>query len=190
MPLPGRPALDRFLQVKRAEEEGKPRRFRWAGARARRFLYGATVLVVGAGVFHFWRAGAPKRESLRALAHLESCLTTAGQVGALDTAVRVPLGRIEQTVWEREEFLRKALRDEVSPEGIAVMKREGTFGPLREVFPAEAEKWGTLFGVRPEDCFAMRMERKGLRAEVVVLAKGGEYRVLRCNNVKQMADET
>jgi len=145
--------------------------------------------VVGAIALGCWKLGEGKRQSFRALAHLEQCLVAPGAAGALDKAVLVPLGRTEQTVWEREDFLRKALRDEISSEGIAAIKREGTFGPLREIFPAEAEKWGALFGVKPEDCFAMRMERKGLRAEVVVLAEGGVYRVLRCNNVKQMADE-
>ena len=43
--------------------------------------------------------------------------------------------------------------------------------------------------MKVEDCVAFKMERAGIRAEVVLLREGETYRVVRCNNVKQMAPE-
>ena len=68
-----------------------------------------------------------------------------------------------------------------------MLQREGSFGLLRTLFPAEAEKWAKQAGVKPEDCVAFKMERTGVRAEVVLLREGQTLRVVRCNNVKQMA---
>jgi len=34
------------------------------------------------------------------------------------------------------------------------------------------------------------MEHAGIRAEVVLVREGNVYRVLRCNNVKQMAENS
>ncbi len=98
---------------------------------------------------------------------------------------------------EQAEFLTKALADEISPEGLAVLQREGSFGPLATVFAAEAEGWAKQGGVKVEDCVAFKLERNGLRAEVVLAAGtplaprlsplATSMRILRCNNVKQLA---
>jgi hypothetical protein len=88
---------------------------------------------------------------------------------------------------EQTEFLTKALRDEISPEGLAVLRREGKFGALTDLFPQEAKTWAAQAGVKPEDCVAFRMERDNIRAEVVLVREGEVYRVVRCNNVKQLA---
>ena len=74
----------------------------------------------------------------------------------------------------------------MSPAGIVALKRAAVFGPLRDVFPDQAEQWAQQAGVKEEDCVAFKMEHGGVRAEVVLLAKDGSYRIIRCNNVKQM----
>jgi hypothetical protein len=93
-------------------------------------------------------------------------------------------------------FIRKALRDEISPEGLVLLKKEGTFGPLTTVFPKEATNWAAQAGVKPEDCLAFRLDRtNSLRAEVVLARVPDSppatrasllpsFRILRCNDVK------
>ena len=45
-----------------------------------------------------------------------------------------------------------------------------------------------MFGVDADACMAFRAELGGPRAEVVVLVDGDCRRILRCNNVKQLAN--
>ena len=108
-----------------------------------------------------------------------------------------------KTAAEQVEFVRKALTDEISDAGIEVLRREGRFGPLTELFPEQAAQWSRQAGVSAADCLAFRLEKHGIVAEVVLLkspAPGLQdasvarselshvtFRVLRCNNVKQMA---
>ena len=54
-------------------------------------------------------------------------------------------------------------------------------------FPGEGGKWAEAFGVDPSDCVAFRAEKNGLRAELVLVKTNGFTRILRCNNVKQLA---
>lgn len=100
--------------------------------------------------------------------------------------VMLPQALRGRTVSEQAEFLSKALRNEISPEGLAVLRREGKFGSLTNLFPAEARAWAEQAGVKPEDCVAFRMERDSIRAEVVLVREDEAYRVVRCNNVKQL----
>lgn len=70
--------------------------------------------------------------------------------------------------------------------------KKATFGTLRQLFPVQADRWAQQARVNPEDCIAFRMERDGIQAEVVMLKPSTTeivYRILRCNNVKQMASE-
>ena len=64
------------------------------------------------------------------------------------------------------------------------------FGGLSDVFPIEAAGWAEQAGVKPADCLGFKLERNGIRAEVVLVREGASYRVVRCNNVKQMAMTT
>jgi hypothetical protein len=54
------------------------------------------------------------------------------------------------------------------------------------VFPQEAPFWAKAAGVEVADCVAFRGEKNGIRAEVVITTNGA-YRIIRVNNVKQMA---
>lgn len=56
-----------------------------------------------------------------------------------------------------------------SPEGVAATRKNGRFGLLREVFPADADAWAKAFAVDADDCVAFKMERGALRAELVLI---------------------
>ncbi|MEI7731822.1 MAG: hypothetical protein WCO56_19780 [Verrucomicrobiota bacterium] len=102
---------------------------------------------------------------------------------------------MNRTPSEQSEFLRKALADEVTPEGIEKLKSQGQFGALTNLFPKEASGWAKQAGVRPEECLAWRRDDPtGFRAEVVVCTNAmfsprpgmniNSYRIVRCNNVR------
>jgi hypothetical protein len=69
---------------------------------------------------------------------------------------------------------------------VRVLSKEGLFGPLSVVFPNEAASWASAAGVDASSCVAFRLEKNGVVAEVAI-ATNGVPRVIRCNNVKQMA---
>ena len=89
-------------------------------------------------------------------------------------------------IGNQADFLLRALRDEVSVEGLAVMRREAKYGRLTDVFPEEAQTWASNAGVRVEDSVAFRLEKNGLRAEIAI-ATNPRPLVIRINNVRQMA---
>lgn len=155
------------------------------------------ALLIAAAAVYWWHHDAPRRDSLATLARLDNALHSANRAELLDLIV-LPAAVQGRTAPEQSEFLVKALNDEISPEGLAVLRKDGAFGPLKELFPAEAEAWARQARVNPDDCVAFKLERNGLRAEVVLEriaefearnAKGRPgYRVVRLNNVKQLAD--
>jgi hypothetical protein len=145
------------------------------------------VFVVGL-LWVRWRQDEPRRISLNTLQTLAQALDT-GQAGALLSSLTLPQALQGRTPQEQVEFITKALRDEISPEGIIVLKRQGAFGPLEKLFPADAEAWAKQAGVSPNECVAFRLEKNGLLAEVVLHIHEKSCRVVRCNNVKQMATE-
>ncbi len=154
------------------------------------------VALLGAG-FYWWIQDAPRRESLVSLTRLDAALHSSNRGELLDLVILPPSVRSRGGA-EQSEFLAKALNDEISPEGLAVLKARGDYGPLKELFPAEADAWCAQAGVRPDDCVAFKLERNGVRAEVVLIkpptsdfqssSDGGPYRIVRLNNVKQMAN--
>jgi hypothetical protein len=157
--------------------------------KAKRQLMLATAIVCGVGLVYFlWRNDAPRRYSFKALDNFCIALNSGNADALLQTVVQ-PSAVQNRTAAEQAEFLVKALQDEISPEGLAALKREGQFGALKAVFPDEATKWSQQAGVNVDDCVAFKMERGGIRAEVVLLREGQTYRVVRCNNVKQMGAE-
>ena len=145
----------------------------------------AAILIVGGSVF-IWRNGQPRRESLAVVVKLSSALTGSRGSELLD-AVLLPDAIRDKTVAEQQGFLTKVLTDEISPEGVRNLRQHAEFGPLKSIFPDEAGGWCATAGVLAVDCVAFKMERAGIRAEVVLVREGTTYRVVRCNNVKQMA---
>ena len=149
------------------------------------------ICLAGMAVFGYlfwqkWKQDEPRRASLKAVEQLNNALESSNALSILET-VFVPSAFRGRTRQEQADFVRKALREEVSPGGIAVLKKIGQYGPLKEVFPEEAERWAKQFGVNADDCVAFRASRGGVHAEVVLLKKEDSCRVLRVNNVKQLA---
>jgi hypothetical protein len=153
----------------------------------------ALLLVVAGVLWLRWQEGLPRRQALQTLARLDNALRTGNSADLL-TVICLPAAVQGRTAPEQAQFLTKALADEISPEGLTVLQGEGAFGPLTNLFPVEAEAWAKEAGVKAQDCLAFKLERNGLRAEVV-LARPSTlnsqpstgFRVLRCNNVKQLA---
>lgn len=163
-----------------------------------------TTVLAGAGVFLLWQHGQPRRIALQPVARLAFVLTNPRGSELLD-AVVLPSAVRGRTPAEQTEFLTKALTDELSVEGVVALKRHAQFGPLKSIFPDEAAAWCQQAGVNVDDCVAFKLDRNGLRAEVVLVKRstlnspaatererGGQhstasYGIVRCNNVKQMA---
>lgn len=149
-----------------------------------------------ATAIYWWLHDEPRRKSLASLTRLDAALHSANRAELLDLLV-IPAAVQSRTAQEKSEFLTKALNDEISPEGLAALKQHGDYGPLKKVFPKEAAAWAALAGVHPDDCVAFKLERNGVRAEVVLLKPSNyevelthgkaPYRIVRVNNVKQMA---
>lgn len=151
----------------------------------------ALVLVLGSLYVHS-RLDQPRRDCCTALVRLDRALRLS-DANVLPTLVVLPTSLQAHSPAERAEFTRKALQGEISAAGLAMLRKEGRFGPLLEIFPEEGARWAAQAGVRPEDCRAFRLQRNGLRAEVVLVAEpatpgqvSGTFRVLRCNNVSHL----
>jgi hypothetical protein len=136
--------------------------------------------------FYFRGADNPRQQAVTTLQHLNIALEDPNASRDLLNIVALPSGIKDRTREEQNEFLRKALQDEVSTDGIKALKNNGTYGPLTTVFPAEAQTWASQAGVDKLSCVAFRMVKNGVTAEVVI-ATNGAPKVVRCNNVKQMA---
>jgi len=147
----------------------------------------AAVLVVTSGIV-YWQYGQPRRTASQTLCKLASVLTNPNGSDLLD-AILMPVAVRDRTPAEQQEFIAKALRDEISPEGVLALKHHAEFGPAKSVFPVEIANWCKQSGVNADDCVAFKMERAGIRAEVVLVREGKTYRVVRGNNVKQMAEK-
>lgn len=128
----------------------------------------------------------PRRRAIQPADRLASAVASRNQAEA---AKYVQLPESSSQLLEGDAII-DTLKEEISPRGVSILARKGQFGPLREVFPAEVDRWAKAFGVNPDHCVAFRMEKDGLRAELVILQQGDSFRVLRCNNVKQMAERS
>jgi hypothetical protein len=111
----------------------------------------------------------------------------SGKDASILKSVVVPRLLQNEPAAAQATFLSKALRDEISQAGIAALNRLAIFGSLTNLFPNEGIGWADQAGVKPLDCVAFRMERNGIRAEVVLARTGDSYQVVRCNNVREMA---
>ena len=150
-------------------------------------IFVASALIVGLGVL-IWQKGEARRAALQSVSKLASNLANPNSLELLDSIV-MPAAVSDRTPAEQREFIVKALADEISPEGVQALKQHAEFGPVKSVFPNDYSKWCEQAGANPDDCVAFKMERAGISAEVVLLREGETYRIVRCNNVKQMADE-
>ena len=141
---------------------------------------------MGLGVL-IWQKGKSRRAALQSVSQLASNLMNPNSSKLLDTIV-IPAVVSDRTPAEQREFIVKALADEISSEGVQALKQHAEFGPVKSVFPNDYSKWCEQVGAKPDDCVAFKMEHAGILAEVVLLHEGDAYRIIRCNNVKQMAN--
>jgi hypothetical protein len=152
------------------------------------WLVGAAVLLLAGALVSYrtWQKGEPRREALATLHRLEAALTT-GTADTLLQIVRLPAATRQKTEVEQVAFLRRVLGEEISSEGLLRLKRDGEFGPLLALFPDDGSRWAAQGGVNPQECVAFKLERVGLRTEVVLHKDGSQHRLVRCNNVRQLA---
>jgi hypothetical protein len=152
------------------------------------------VLLLGYGAWHGWKRNEPRRRCLETLQELRSALNSP-DTSKLRQIILLPAALQGRTPAEQTGFVRKALQDELSIEGLNLLKKEGEFGPLAKLFPLESTNWAAQAGVDMTNCVAFRLDHSnGLRTEVVLTrqpatshpSSGITYRVLRCNNVKPL----
>jgi hypothetical protein len=152
------------------------------------------IFLSGILLFWHWKTGAPKRAALASLQTFDQALNKGDAAAVLQILV-LPQVVQGKTPAEQNEFLFKALRDEISAEGLAELSQRGQFGPLTNIFPQEAAQWASQAGAKPEECVAFRLDRtNGFRAEVVLhrpstldSRPSTPFKIIRCNNVKAMA---
>lgn len=95
----------------------------------------------------------------------------------------------DKSAVERDLLILDLLATEVSAEGMAILIRDGDFGSVLKLFPAEALGWCQAFGVKAADCDAFRLQRGEFTAELVLHRQSdASYRVLRCNDIRQLAN--
>ena len=152
---------------------------------------GVTVFVIVIGVAagsYYWLVTPPSIEKLATLGVLEN-LQTAIDFSTEDPSnwVLRPTVAEDKTPEEYQRWLREVLQEEISKEGLAVLAKDAQFGPLLSLFPDQAVAWTSPHSIPPEACLAYRMERAGITAEVVLAPHQGSFKIIRCNNIKQMA---
>ena len=146
------------------------------------------VLIAAIAAVLWWRASvrndrARAAEPARSLA----AALASGDRAAIRQLVVTPDFLAAKSPDERDQLLLDLLASEISPGGLTILQESGQFGPLSEVFPAEADSWARAFSVSPDECVAFRMENGDNPAELVLHRGANGYRVLRCNNVRQLA---
>jgi hypothetical protein len=118
-----------------------------------------------------------------------SRVVSSNDSSRLGDLTKLPAFLAVKTPTEQSKLLLELLASEISPEGTAKLIANGQFGSLKQIFPEEATDWAAASSVSPDDCVAFRMERQGIRAELVLLKSSETYLILRCNNVRQMAGD-
>ena len=147
---------------------------------------GLFLSLAAALIIHWRQEDEPRRLCRDNLQQLAVALR-AGDSAALLRSIVLPQAVAGRTAAEQSEFLQKALADEISEAGVAVLANKGRFGTLREIFPDKAAQWAGQAGVKIDDCVAFKAERNGIQAEAVLVREGNSYRIVRCNNIKQLA---
>jgi hypothetical protein len=145
------------------------------------------LALLGAGIK--WLSQKRIRDDIcHTMNRLNSAVDTADRK-VLAELISSPAYLLEKAPEERGLLMMDLLKDEISKEGIEILMREGKYGALQEIFPNEATPWAKSFDVNPEDCVAFRLNRNDLTAELVLHRQtDGSFRVLRCNDIRQLAN--
>lgn len=146
----------------------------------------AAAALIAFAAIYFQHAWAPRRRALQSLQRLQTAVFS-NDGGAILSAVRLPEHISRLKAPEQAEWAETLLRAELSPRGLIEMQKHARFGRLLDLFPDEGSRWATAAGAPADRCLAFRMERAGIRAEVVLEPTSADYRIIRCNNVAAMA---
>ena len=134
-----------------------------------------------------WQVSRPKRMAIQYVNRFSEMVTAKSADGNPFEMVLLPSVYRQRTVQEQNDFVRKALMDEISEEGVRVIASKGEFGTLREMFPVEAESWTKPHGINPDECVAFKASKGNIQAELVLQVIENDYRIVRCNNIRQLA---
>jgi hypothetical protein len=150
-----------------------------------RLLY---VLVAAIVIFVLstWNAYQFRSEAERAARRIADAIHSSESLSPLVVA---PVSLSNRSSIERDSLLRDYLETEISPEGLDILTRHGAFGYLTELLPTEAESIADTARVDLTDCFAFKLQRTDRIAELVLHRQiDGSFRVLRCNDIRQLAE--
>lgn len=139
-------------------------------------------------VLGYFGLGSSERRQAASFAGRFSQMLEARATDGLRQLVVSPSFLADKAPAERDHLMIDLLAGEVSAEGMNILVKEGVFGPLSSVFPTEQARWCKAFDVRSEDCVAFKLVRDNLTAELVLHRESdGSYRVLRANDIRQLA---
>jgi hypothetical protein len=155
--------------------------FQWGA-----LLIGVAGICYGLLVLERYRRNEPRRNAIAVVSDLERALTSSDVLKSLPL-LQLPPAALAKTPEELTQWLNDVMSDEISSAGLEELRRYARFGSLVELFPDEGRRWAESVHVSPEKCIAFRLERNGLRAEIVLYETRPGLRVIRCNNVRQMA---
>jgi len=152
----------------------------------------AIILAMGVIYFVFKPCNLPKinrvrKDADKILYNLSHQIAESDQEMILKS-VLVPKSMESRTPQEQGNLLIRNLKGEVSYEGIQLLLAKGKFGPLIEIFPQKGPKWARTAGVDSEQCVAYRLDKDNATAEVVFVKENDQYKIVRCNDVKRVAD--
>lgn len=149
------------------------------------FVLGGTLLIATYALSR--HKTAPQRAAMAVASDVCQQLMVGENSDVLDNVI-LPSVYADRTDAEKMEFLTKALRDEMSEEGLRTLLKKGEFGPLLDVFPNRGKTWAEKAGVPVDECVAFRLEQNGVVAELVIHQQGGIQRIIRANDIKQLAE--
>ena len=145
------------------------------------------IAVFGIVISVYYKSTEPQRNAINLALDVCVQLNSASD-GDLLKKVALPPAYKNRTDVEKLEFMRKALRNEISKEGLKRLRRKGEFGPLLEIFPENGKEWAAKAGVSPESCVAYRLEKGEFDAQLVICTSMVPNRIVRVNNIRQLAD--
>ncbi len=142
-----------------------------------------TLVVVGISYRYYKRSHSPRAEAIQVAKLLNQALET-NDADILLELISLPPAYAGRTDAEKIEFLTKALRNEISEEGLRRLMKNGEFGALLDVFPETGNEWAGKAGVDAGDCVAFRLEGNGIRSELVICTNTTPNRIVRANNIR------
>src|SRR5258708_662932 len=100
----------------------------------RRLVVVAATALTACGVLIFWKHSQPRRIALQKVSKLADNLANHHGSELLEIVV-MPAAVRSQTPAEQQQFIAKALADEISPEGVLALKQHAQFGLAKSIFP-------------------------------------------------------